>query len=85
MEQGTKVTVQEMFIRNAVARAGKTCGTSGVANRLRSFFSGIGSVLEILPPSRTYLPEGELEEAIQKDWDAVASDLWAAVQATKQE
>jgi len=47
---------------------------------LRCLLQGIGSVLDIFPPAKTYLPADGDAEAIRKDWQAVASDLWAVVE-----
>jgi hypothetical protein len=51
--------------------------------RWRSLFRGMGSVLEIFPPPRSYLPQDTLEEAIAGIWAGIGSDLCAAIEQTK--
>jgi carbon storage regulator CsrA len=54
-------------------------------DRARWFLQGLGSVLEIVPPPKSYLPNKSDAEAIQGDWEAVGKDLWAAIRHSEQE
>jgi|SRR5262245_42314913 len=50
-----------------------------VPGRVGAFLGAMGSALEILPSSNDYLPEEDDVQALQRDWETVASDLWAAL------
>jgi hypothetical protein len=54
--------------------------TSPVTKPLAAtFFAGVGSALEILPPSSRIEATQTDAEAVAQDWATVAADLWLAI------
>lgn len=60
-------------------------GGPEIRMRWRNFLRGMGSVLELWPPPRNYVPGEYVQETIQRDWEAVAKDICAEIQTTASE